>query len=178
VVASAVMLKSTSFRSQIADSKKLTLRQRHAAFHEIFERACVGVGIMNEAVIDEHNILRATWFAMTNAVRDLVPRLPSEMKPRIRQRKSILLLVDGNLFRTDLPYAYRTIVSGDNLSLSIACASIVAKVVRDRLLESYHKVFPQYGFFRHKGYPTRQHRAAIREFGPSPIHRMTFRGVV
>jgi ribonuclease HII len=88
--------------------------------------------------------------------------------------KQICILVDGPSFKTELPFHYQTIVNGDALSLSIACASIVAKVTRDRILETYDKVFPQYGFRNHKGYPTRAHKLAIQQHGLSLIHRKTF----
>ena len=82
--------------------------------------------------------------------------------------------MDGNSFETDLPYAYRAIIHGDDLSLSIAAASIIAKVTRDRLLCAYDKIFPEYGFRQHKGYSTEGHREAIQKYGFSPIHRKTF----
>ena len=175
VVAAAVCLREVTFENRIADSKELSPRQRTLAFPEIFEKAFVGVGIMSEAVIDEHNILQATFFAMRNAVVHLLGRLPSELKEGIRRGRDVCLLVDGNRFISDLPYAYQTITNGDNRSLSIACASIVAKVSRDRMLTVYDRLYPQYGFLKHKGYPTQQHKQAIREHGLSPIHRRTFR---
>ncbi len=168
VVASAVALKRVDFSSKIADSKKISARQRENAFKEICENASVGIGIINETVIDENNILKATFFAMTNAVKQLISRLNN------RYRK-ICLLVDGNKFETDLPYDYQTIVGGDTSVLSIACASIVAKLMRDRILVTYDKIFPEYGFRRHKGYPTAYHKQALRRFGPSIIHRKTFK---
>jgi ribonuclease HII len=126
-------------------------------------------------VIDTHNILRATFFAMTRAVTEMISRLPEDVSGRDDFEKKVLLLVDGNRFESPLPYLCRKIVAGDSLSLSIACASIVAKVTRDRILTEYDKVFPQYGFCRHKGYPTAEHRQAIKKHGLSPIHRKTFR---
>lgn len=175
VVASAVALKSFQFQNKIADSKELTHQQRESAFPEIMAKAYVGVGIVSETVIDTHNILKATFFAMTRAVADMISRLPGDVSGRDDFEKDVLLLVDGNRFESPLPYLCRTIVAGDSLSLSIACASIVAKVTRDRILTEYDKVFPQYGFSRHKGYPTAEHRQAIKKHGLSPIHRKTFR---
>ena len=175
VVASAILLKSRRFQNKITDSKKMSAQQRQKAYHEILEKAYVGVGIMSESVIDTVNILEATFLAMNNAVRELVTSLPHTFLKDGHPQEKTCLLVDGPHFKTDLPYSYRTIVKGDQLSLSIACASIVAKVMRDRILNIYDRVFPQYGFKRHKGYPTPQHKEAIQQFGPSFIHRKTFR---
>ena len=175
VVACAVCLKKRKFRSKICDSKKINSSQREKAFHEILQNAYLGVGMMNESIIDTENILQATFRAMTQAVHELIARLPSDEKNRSDFDRDVCLLVDGNSFKTDLPYCYKTIVDGDNLSTSIACASIVAKVTRDRILHIYDRVYPQYGFKQHKGYPTRAHRAAIKAHGLSLIHRKTFR---
>jgi ribonuclease HII len=174
VVASAVALCNYHFESTIRDSKKLSARQREKAFLEIWEKAYVGVGVANESVIDEHNILNATFLAMTNAVRHLLANLPQEQRLGSKPKAKVCLLVDGNRFNSDLPYPYVTIVDGESASLSVACASIVAKVIRDRILMVYDKIFPQYGFQHHKGYGTRQHRQAIKRYGLSPIHRKSF----
>ncbi|MBI5149309.1 MAG: ribonuclease HII [Candidatus Omnitrophica bacterium] len=174
VVAAAVSLKEKKFPVVIRDSKQLSPAQREAAFHEIYPRAWVGIGIMNETVIDEVNILNATFFAMHNAVRDLIARLPGPRKNDDDFTRGVCLLVDGDRFKPGLPYHYKTIIQGDERVLSIACASIVAKVVRDRMLSVYHRVFPQYGFDRHKGYPTIEHKRAIERHGLSLIHRRSF----
>lgn len=173
VVAAAVLLKKRKFRVPIRDSKVMTPESRQEAFHEIFDNAYVGVGVMSETVIDQVNILQATFLAMTNAVRQLILRLSRE-KEKIYHPSQICLLIDGNQFKSDLPYAYRTIIGGDAKILSIACASIVAKVTRDRILNMYDQIFPDYGFSQHKGYPTREHRMAIQRKGLSLIHRKTF----
>ena len=173
VVAAAVALKDYHFEHNIRDSKQLTAQAREKAFHEILAKAYVGIGIISETAIDEINILQATFVAMTNAVWQLLSRVP-ERAVAPRNHKFIHLLVDGNRFKTDLPFSYRTIVDGDVHCFSISCASIVAKVTRDRILENYSKIFPQYGFAKHKGYPTREHRQAIQKYGPSMIHRKTF----
>ena len=174
VVAAAVSLKAHAFKSKIDDSKKLSPQQRKEAFYEIFEHAYVGIGIINEVVIDDVNILRASHLAMTSAVRQMIGQLEKSKENLNTAAGCILLLIDGNSFSSDLPYAYKTIVNGDALSYSIACASIVAKVYRDRLLETYDRIWPQYGFKKHKGYPTLEHRRAIEQHGPSPIQRKTF----
>ncbi len=175
VVASAVALKKHKFRSTIRDSKKISALKREQAFHEILDNAYVGIGIVNENIIDAINILEATYFAMSMAVSDLIGKIsPTYIKPENLQQK-VFLLIDGKSFKSELPFDYKTIVRGDDLSLSIACASIVAKVIRDRILKTYDRVFPQYGFKDHKGYPTKKHKAAIKNHGLSLIHRKTFR---
>lgn len=174
MVSAAVCLKDTSFVNRIADSKKLSQRMREKAFHEIFERAWVGVGIMNERVIDEVNILNATHLAMTQAIKDLWGRMKAEAFSEAGDNSLVRVIVDGNSYRGSIPFAVQCVVAGDAKSLCIACASIVAKVTRDRLMEQYDKAYPQYGFLKHKGYPTREHRQAVKAFGLSPIHRRTF----
>ena len=173
VVASAVSLRTFRFKTRISDSKKLSPRQREEAFHEIFDQAYVGVGIISEAVIDEINILEATFVAMNNAVRQLVLRYSAVHKKNI-SAGHVHLLVDGNRFKSDLPYSYQTVVDGDESILSIACASIVAKVTRDRILRTYDQIFPAYGFKEHKGYPTAQHKEVLKRLGPTLIHRRSF----
>lgn len=177
VVAAAVLLRTPRFSQKIDDSKLLSPSRREDAFHEILENGFVGIGVMNESVIDEHNILQATFLAMNNAVTDLIARLPAGVIAKRGFNKKVCLLIDGGHFRSQLPYAARCIVKGDSLSLSIASASIVAKVIRDRMMRAYDKVFPQYGFFQHKGYPTPDHKEAIRKHGLSLIHRRTFNAV-
>jgi len=174
VVAGAVALTTFEFQSKVRDSKTLSAPQRERAFHEIMAKAYVGVGVMSEAVVDSHNILEATFLAMNNAVLQLLARLPVPLRAKVDQQSNIFLLVDGNRFKTDLPYPFRTLVKGDSRSLSVACASIIAKVTRDRILDTYDKVFPDYGFRQHKGYPTVAHKKAIKKHGLSIVHRKTF----
>ncbi|MDO8581218.1 MAG: ribonuclease HII [Candidatus Omnitrophota bacterium] len=174
VVASAVALKQHRFTNLIKDSKKITEHQRVNAFYEIHEKAYVGVGIISESVIDEVNILQATFLAMATAVRHLVLQYEKEQQISPLIDHHVMLLIDGPHFKSDLPYSFKTIVKGDDLSMSIACASIIAKVTRDRILKIYDQVFPQYGFKDHKGYATTRHRQAIRDFGLSMIHRRSF----
>jgi len=148
----------------IDDSKKLTSRKREILFDCIHRYAeGVGVGVVTAEEIDRVNILQAALRSMALAVKDLVPR-PD------------YLLIDG-LFSIPVDLPQEPIVKGDAKSVSVAAASIVAKVTRDRLMEGYHREYPQYGFYSHKGYPTRAHRIAIAVYGPSPIHRKTFKGV-
>lgn len=154
--------------------------KREYAFHEIEERAVIGVGIVSEKVIDRINILRATARAMEKAISALVSRIP-DGKNGIRrpagrsgENENTYLLVDGTV-PLKVPYTCRMIPGGDRLSLSIACASIVAKVIRDRIMIELDHRYPEYGFARHKGYGTPEHLTGIYRFGPSPVHRKTFR---
>jgi ribonuclease HII len=167
VVAAAVYLPRTSFKNRIDDSKKLSPSQRESAFLEIAARAPFGVGIINEKAIDRCNILAATRYAMEDAIKSLTRKLTRILPARTH------ILIDGNI-TLSVPYPCTAIIGGDGKSLSIACASIVAKVVRDRIMCVYDRVYPGYGFSRHKGYPTARHRRALRRLGPSGIHRKSF----
>ena len=163
VVAAAVILKTFSFRERIDDSKKLSAKRREKAYDEIVKKSAVGVGIVDEKTIDKVNIYQATKIAMKMAIDDL------KVSPEY-------VIVDGNMkIATKCPI--KCIVGGDSKSLSIAAASIVAKVTRDRIMLKYDSVYPQYGFARHKGYGTRFHINALRDYGPSPIHRNSFNPV-
>ena len=172
VVAAAVLLKDFDFQANIRDSKKLSPKQRDLAFNEIDKKAYVGFGIISESVIDEINILNATYFAMNNAVRQLLGVMSQDIIEPIHSKAC--LLVDGNRFKSDQPIAYRTVVKGDTKVLSIAAASIMAKVMRDRIICAYDQIFPEYGFKKHKGYGTKAHKEALAEHGPSDIHRHSF----
>lgn len=160
VVASAVILKDTSFSCEINDSKKLSSRKREIAHKEILTKAVVGVGIVGEKAIDEMNIYRATIKAMQDAIADL------GIRPDY-------VIVDGKM-KLPARCPVKCIVKGDSKCLSIAAASIIAKVTRDRIMAGYHEEYPQYGFAKHKGYPTRAHKSALKTHGPSPIHRMSY----
>jgi len=164
VVAGAVITRPGDKIPGVRDSKLLTPRQRERLYQIITSRALSwGVGIVGPREIEKHNILQATLRAMKQAVLSLDP-------------SPDFLLIDGiNLIPLDLPQ--RAIKRGDACCPSIAAASIVAKVTRDRLMMEYHRVYPLYNFARHKGYPTRAHREAIRQYGCCEIHRRTFRGV-
>ena len=178
VVAAAVCLRCFDFKNPINDSKKMSAKARSTAFDEIFEKAYVGIGIIGENAIDLVNILNASHLAMEMAVKELIHRMPLEIVSQENFSHQTVLLIDGNIFRTQLTYQYQTIIGGDAKSLSIACASIIAKVYRDRILDAYDKIFPQYGFAQHKGYPTEAHRRAVKEHGSSIIHRKSFQGAV
>ena len=143
------------------DSKKLTDKKRRELYDVITaEAVSYGIAMASEQEIDEINILQATFLAMQRALDKLA------VKPD-------LALIDGNRAK-DFGLPVRTIVKGDSLSSSIAAASILAKVTRDRLMEQLDAQYPQYGFAVHKGYGTRRHYAALREYGPCEIHRRTF----
>jgi ribonuclease HII len=165
VVAAAVVLKDTRFNNRIDDSKRLSFLQRERAFREIIDKSTFGIGVVNERIIDRLNILQATRLAMEQAVKVLCKKLKSKDK--------LCILVDGNI-KLDLKLPIMNIIKGDSKSKSIACASILAKVVRDHIMSLYNKFYPEYGFFQHKGYPTKMHRLALKRFGPSIIHRMSF----
>jgi len=163
VVAAAVVLRDFSFTNRIDDSKKLTPQQRKKAFSEIKKKASLGIGIISPAEIDRVNILNATKMAMEKAVSEL-DKWPD------------CLLIDGKI-RFPGGYIIENIIGGDGKSLSIACASIVAKVTRDNIMSNYDKLYDNYGFKRHKGYGTPQHHKALKKFGPCPIHRISYRPV-
>ncbi len=163
VVAACVIL---DFKSPpiigLNDSKKLTATHREELFKEIEARAFgYGVGECSPAEIDKYNILRASLLAMRRAL-EAMAKPPG------------LLLVDGNQNIPDVIWPQRTLVKGDGRSASIAAASILAKVIRDRQMLALHALHPEYGFESHKGYPTQQHRDAINQLGLTPFHRMSF----
>ncbi|MDD5099387.1 MAG: ribonuclease HII [Syntrophales bacterium] len=162
VVAAAVILPPGYEHPEINDSKKLSSRQR-VRLYGIIQRDAIsiGVGLCEASLIDRVNILQATLIAMKEAVLELLP-CPD------------CLLIDG-LNRIDLAIPQETIIRGDSRSISIAAASIIAKVSRDRLMEMYHRQFPQYNFLQNKGYGTREHREAILKFGRCKLHRRSFR---
>lgn len=161
VVAGAVILPKDARIMYINDSKKLSEKRREELFDIIMEKAVsVGVGIVDAARIDEINILQATYEAMRQAVNKLEPQ------PDILLNDAVTI---PGLAMKQVP-----IIKGDAKSISIACASVIAKVTRDRMMYEYDKLYPEYGFAKHKGYGTAQHIGAVKEFGASPIHRLTF----
>ena len=160
VVAAAVILDPARLPAGLNDSKKLTAAKRDALFPEIMDSAQVGIGVADVERIDRDNILAATLWAMGEAFRSLT------ISPA-------LALVDGNRAPV-LACKVQTIVEGDGKSLSIAAASIIAKVTRDRMMIELDALHPGYGFARHKGYGTALHRAALQRLGPCNAHRMSF----
>jgi len=164
VVGSAVILPHQAnlpWLGLVRDSKELNSRKRESLFELINKEAvAVGIGIVPPQVIDSINILKATRLAMMQAVEKL-PKQPT------------FLLID-RLSLSQCPIPQRGITRGDKSCLSIACASIIAKVTRDRIMEEFDETYPGYGFARHKGYGTRIHLACLQKLGPSPIHRLYF----
>jgi ribonuclease HII len=163
VVAAAVVLPPDAGLEGLDDSKKLSPERRAAFFDRIrAEALAVGVGLAAPEEVDRMNVLRAALEAMRRAVADLA------LAPDV-------LLVDGNQPIAALPCPQETVVQGDTRCLSIAAASVVAKVTRDRLMVALHEAHPHYGWAQHKGYPTPDHYAALAAHGPSPHHRRSFR---
>ncbi|HKZ72166.1 MAG TPA: ribonuclease HII [Nitrospirota bacterium] len=161
VVAAAVILPPGLMIDGVNDSKKLTPRRREALYQVIHQHAlATGIGVVGNEDIDRINILRATIMAMEMAVKNL--KIPPDY-----------LLIDA-VSLSDSRIPHRPIIKGDMLSVSIASASIVAKVTRDRLMTEEHSLFPQYNFMTHKGYGTRDHVSRLRLYGPSIIHRKSF----
>ena len=164
VVAAAVVLPSYDLIPDLNDSKLLTPVQREDLCRRIEANAsAIGIALADVNEIHEINIYQATRSAMRQAVSQISP-LPD------------YLLIDGNI-KLDLDLRQRSIVKGDKLSFSVAAAGIMAKVTRDRIMLELHEEFPEYGFDRHKGYATLEHRQAILRYGPSPVHRRSFKGV-
>ena len=162
VIAAAVILPTHCRIEGLRDSKQLSPKQRAHLFGEIHDVAVsIGIGTIDHQVIDRRNILQATLLAMREAVEELTP-------------SPDYLLVDG-LNLPEVGIVGEAIPKGDCKSYSIAAASIIAKVTRDRLMVELDPIYPNYGFSRHKGYPTSQHRQAIAQFGASDIHRRTFK---
>ena len=164
VTAAAVVLNPNKVPEGLNDSKKLSESERDRLFEEILSKAQVGVGQATVQEIDNLNILQATFLAMRRATENL-PEIPG------------FALIDGNQMPRPFPCNLRTVVKGDAKSLSIAAASIVAKVTRDRIMVELDSAFPEFGWARNKGYGTRDHTVALKQHGPSPHHRKSFKPV-
>ncbi len=161
VVAGACILPNDFDCTGLNDSKKLTEKKREALYEIITENAIAwAVGMASPAEIDEINILNASMLAMRRAIEGL-------------SVSADFALVDGNVTR-NLPITAKAVVKGDATVASIAAASVLAKVTRDRLLVDLDRQYPQYGLARHKGYPTKDHMEAVRKYGVAPIYRKTF----
>jgi len=170
VVASCVILNQkniidlneNSWHKTIRDSKKMTQKQREKSFIDIKQNALsYGIGQASHTEIDNINILQATYLAMQRAIANC------NIKPEF-------ILVDGNKEIPKIDIKQKTEIKGDLHILSIACASILAKVTRDVIMADYHKIYPKYGFDKHKGYGTLLHRQIIAKYGHCPIHRKSF----
>lgn len=164
VFAAAVVFEKGVIIEGINDSKKLSEKKREELFDVIKEKALYwSIVSVDEKTIDEINILEASIKAFADSLNAL-PVMPD------------VALIDGNRAK-NIPTEFETIVKGDSHSQSIAAASILAKVARDRYIMELDKEYPEYGFAKHKGYPTKDHLEAVAKYGPSPIHRLTFKGV-
>ncbi len=161
VVAACIYIPKGIWIEGIHDSKKLTEKQRELLFKELANHPEInfGVGIVDHEVIDEINILQATFKAMREAYHNL-------------KIKTDYVLIDG--VRLQLPVPSVQLIKGDSRSYLVAAASIIAKVTRDHLMQEYHELWPEYAFDKHKGYGTVKHRQILEEIGPCPIHRLTF----
>jgi len=165
VVASAVkIINYVEEFDMIDDSKKLTEKKREFLFDIILANCEVGIGIVNEKEIDKINILNATFLAMRRAIEDL----------EAEGTKFNLALIDGNHKIREYNSPQEFVIKGDGKSLSIAAASIIAKVSRDRIMIKYDALYPEYGFAKHKGYGTKQHREALLKYGKIDCHRNSF----
>jgi ribonuclease HII len=165
VVAAAVIFAGSPDLPGIRDSKQMTARKRDEAFVVIQSEAlATGIGVVSHRYIDEFNILKASLEAMSRAVMALDP------KPEI-------LLVDG-IHPVPVFISQKCLKKGDQICRSISAASILAKVYRDRIMRACHKMYPVYDFEKNKGYGTRRHLAALRQYGPCPVHRLSFKRVL
>jgi len=163
VVAAAVILPVESELAGVKDSKQLSAERRAKVYQQILDIGTIGIGIASAAEIDELNILQATFLAMRRAVMKLTEQTTVDF-----------CIVDGNKPIPNLGIAQSAVVKADARCYLVAAASIVAKVYRDSLMEDYDRQYPQYGFAKHKGYPTKNHLQALNRYGPSPIHRHSF----
>ena len=175
VVASAIALSPDILSSELwqvsplkytQDSKKVSPVRRQAIYDSIQDQYPVGFGIISANIIDTVNILEATKLAWLEALEQCLMKLPLESK--------IGVMIDGNIIPTGIEYPHKAVIKGDNKHLSIALASIYAKVYRDNLMTVYHTQYPSYNFYIHKGYGTKLHIKSIQQYGLSDIHRATF----
>ena len=162
VVVASVIMPANSMIEGVNDSKKISENKREKLYEIITKEAIsYGVGIINQEEIDEINILNATKKGLTNSLKEL------KIKPDI-------ILVDALNNIDTLGIPYRSVIKGDAKIYAIACASIIAKVTRDRIMKEWDKIYPQYGLASHKGYGTAKHISAIKEYGLCPLHRRSF----
>lgn len=162
VVVASVIMPRDSYIEGVNDSKKVSEKKREELYDKIIEEAIsYGVGIIDHDKIDELNILNATKLGLTTSIQEL------KVKPN-------LILVDALNKIDTLGIEYKSIIKGDALCYSISCASIIAKVTRDRIMRQWDEIYPMYGFINHKGYGTASHIQAIKEYGLCPIHRRSF----
>ena len=177
VAAACCLLDGDLILPGLNDSKKITEKKREELYDRILEN-CVsyGIGLVGPERIDEINILNATYEAMNDAFYDCLRRCEEKGISSALLKDSCVVLIDGNRKVPQLLASQITVVGGDAKCPSISAASILAKVTRDRLLIAYDKEYPEFGFAKHKGYGTAEHIEALRKYGPTPIHRMSFIG--
>ena len=165
-------IQNTKMWDLVRDSKKLSENQREKVFDFIHENFYVGIGLCNHETIDRINILEASFLSMKKAAQELMRN--TELIRTYNQESRTCILVDGNKQIPNFSYEQKVIIGGDGLSKSIAAASIIAKVTRDRIMMDAHEKYPVYGFDKHKGYGTKLHMDVLFEYGPCEIHRKSF----
>jgi len=173
VVVACCIMPRDSMIEGVNDSKKIAEKKREKLYELITKEAIgYGIGVISQTEIDEINILQATKKGLTEAIKNLEENL--KKKPELEMTKPDAILVDA-LTKIDTDgIPYKSIIHGDAISYSIACASIIAKVTRDRMMREWDEIYPQYGFAKHKGYGTAMHIKAIQEYGLCPLHRRSF----
>ena len=172
VVVAAVVMPEDSFIEGVNDSKKVSEKKREKLYDLILEEALgYGVGIIDQKEIDEINILNATKEGLTRAIKELEKDL-QEKNGKLTKPDVIFVDALTKIDTDNIPY--KSIIHGDAISYSIAAASIIAKVTRDRIMRQWDEIYPQYGFAKHKGYGTVAHIQAIKEYGICPLHRLSF----
>lgn len=172
VVACALMPKNSMIEG-VNDSKKISEKKRELIYEQIINEAIAyGIGIIDQQEIDEINILQATKKGLTVAIKDMEDKLSENSELKITKPDAILVDALTKIDTDGIPY--KSIIHGDAISYSIACASIIAKVTRDRIMRQWNEIYPQYGFAKHKGYGTAAHISALKEYGPCSLHRRTF----
>ena len=173
VVVACCLMPKNSMIEGVNDSKKVSEKKREKLYDLITQEAIsYGVGIIGQKEIDEINILQATKKGLTIAIKEMEKKLAEN--PELGVNKPDAILVDA-LTKIDTDgIPYKSIIHGDAISYSIACSSIIAKVTRDRIMRQWDKVYPEYGFAKHKGYGTAEHIQAIKKYGLCPLHRISF----
>lgn len=173
VVVACVLMPRDSMIEGVNDSKKIAEKKREKLYELITQEAIsYGVAIIGQKEIDEINILQATKKGLTECIKDMEQKLAQNPELGIVKPDAILVDALTKIDTDGIPY--KSIIHGDAISYSIACASIIAKVTRDRIMRQWDEVYPQYGFAKHKGYGTAAHIQAIREYGLCPLHRHSF----
>ncbi len=175
VISAATVIKNRKLKilfKEVRDSKKLNSQKRKEIYHILTHHPEIewAVGKVSEKIIDKINILEATKLSMERAIRNL------ERKPKKRSKVDFLI-IDGN-FMINLSIPQKSVIKADEKIFTCQVSSIIAKVYRDRIMETYHQKYPQYGFDRHKGYPTKYHLRMLRKYGPCKIHRKSFKPII